>query len=86
MVRITSTELRNQFGHFGEIARREPVSITDQGSDGLVLLSAAEFERLKTLDTRQALYAWELPDDIAAALDAAQAPEWTARFDAERNE
>ena len=78
MVRVASAEVQEQFDRYGEIARREPVSITDHGRDALVLLSADEFERLKALDARKAFYAWELPDDLAAALEEAQAPAWTA--------
>lgn len=83
MVRVTYAEAQKQFGHFGEIARREPVSITNHGQDSLVLLSAAEFERLKALDTRKAYYAWELPNDMAAVLDKAEAPTATARYNVE---
>lgn len=54
------------------MAKREPVSITDRGRDSLVLLSADEFERLKALDARKAFYAWELPDDLAAAPNGAR--------------
>jgi prevent-host-death family protein len=83
MVRVTSAEVQKQFGRYGEIAQHEPVSITDHGRDSLVLLSADEFERLKALDERKAFYAWELPDDLAAALEKAEAPGWTSRYDTE---
>lgn len=83
MVKVTSAEAQKQFGRYGEIAQREPVSITNHGRESLVLLSAAEYARLKALDTRKAHYAWELPDDLLKALDEAEAPAWTARFDGE---
>ncbi|MSP81429.1 MAG: type II toxin-antitoxin system Phd/YefM family antitoxin [Alphaproteobacteria bacterium] len=83
MVTVTSAEFQKQFGRFRELAQREPVAITNHGRESLVLISADEFKRLKELDTRRAYYAWELPDDLAQALDTAAAPDWTARFDRE---
>ena len=37
----------------------------------------------KALDTREALYAWELPQDLARALETAEPPAFTAKFDNE---
>jgi len=61
----------------------EPVSVTHNGRESLVVLSADEFKRLKALDTREALYAWELPQDLADALETAEPPAFTAQFDHE---
>jgi PHD/YefM family antitoxin component YafN of YafNO toxin-antitoxin module len=83
MVRVTSAELQRYFGRFRDRALREPVSVTHHGRDSLVLLSADEFARLKSLDSRQALYAWELSQDALADLAASvPAAECTA-FDDE---
>ena len=57
--------------------------MTHRGRESLVVLSAGEFRRLKALDARQALYAWELPEDLAEALDESQPPAFTAQFDHE---
>lgn len=83
MVTVTSADLRKQFGRCRELALKEPVSVTHHGRESLVVLSADEFRRLKALDTRQALYAWELPDDLAKALEEAEPPAFTAKFDPE---
>lgn len=83
MVTITSADLRKQFGRCRELALKEPVSVTHHGRESLVVLSADEFKRLKALDTRQAFYAWELPEDLAKALEEAEPPAFTARFDHE---
>jgi prevent-host-death family protein len=83
MVTITSADLRKQFGRCREIALKEPVSVTHHGRESLVVLSADEFKRLKALDTRQALYAWELPEELAKALEEAEPPVFTAQFDHE---
>jgi hypothetical protein len=57
--------------------------VAHHGRESLVVLSAGEFRRLKSLDDRQALYAWELPDDVAAALGDAEAPDFTRQFNDE---
>lgn len=83
MVTVTSEDLRKQFGRCRELALKEPVSVTHHGHESLVVLSADEFKLLKALDTRQALYAWELPEDLAKVLEEAEPPAFTAQFDPE---
>lgn len=83
MVTITSAELQKQFGRYRELALRAPVSVTHHGRESLVVLSADEYKRLKALDTRQALHAWELPDDLVRALEVAEPPAHTAEHDHE---
>jgi prevent-host-death family protein len=83
MVTITSSDLRKQFDRYRELALKEPVSVTHHGHESLVVLSVDEFKRLKALDTRQALYAWELPEDLAKALEQAEPPAFAAQFDHE---
>ena len=74
MVTITSAELQKQFGRYREMALREPVSVTHHGRESLVVMSADEFKRLKALDTRRAVHPWELPDDLAEALETVEPP------------
>ena len=69
MVRVSAGELQKQFGTYSEKAQREPVTITKHGRDSLVLISASAYERLKSMDTRKAYYAWELPDDVVEAME-----------------
>ena len=83
MVTVTSADLRKQFGRCRELALKQPVSVTHHGRESLVVLSVDEFKRLKALDTRQALYAWELPEELANALEEAEPPAFTAQFDRE---
>lgn len=83
MPAITSAELQKKFGLYREKALKEPVSVTHHGRESLVLLAADEYKRLKALDTRQALYVWELPDDMQAALETARPPAASAQFDDE---
>jgi prevent-host-death family protein len=81
MVKVTSAEMQKRFGQYSELAQREPVSITNHGRESLVLMSAAEFQRLKALDTRNAYYAHEIPEHLAEALEKAEPPGWTADLD-----
>ncbi|MGV3551900.1 type II toxin-antitoxin system prevent-host-death family antitoxin [Rhizobium sp.] len=83
MVKITAAELQKQFGRYREVAIREPVSVTHHGRDSLVILSAKEYRRLKALDRAKAVHPWELPDDLAQALETASPPESTKQFDHE---
>ncbi len=50
MIKTTATEVRNNFGDYIERARREPVMIQRNGRGTVVLLDAAEYERLITLE------------------------------------
>lgn len=83
MVRVTAAELQKQFGRYRDLALREPVSVTHHGRESLVVLSAEEYKRLKSLDNRQALYAWELTDDDVDALAQARVPDEGKQFDHE---
>ena len=83
MVAISSAEFQRKFGRYKEVAQREPVSITSYGRESLVMLSAAEYRRLKALDTRVAQYAWEIPEGEIEALAATEPPEETTAFDHE---
>lgn len=80
MVTVTSAELQRHFGAVREQALREPVTITHHGRTSLVVLSADEFNRLKALDTRRHYYVWELPDELAAALEHVTPPAESMQF------
>ncbi len=62
MKTVTAVEMQRRFGKLREEAQRGPVGITNHGRESLVLLSAEEYRRLKSLD-RVAQYAWETPAD-----------------------
>lgn len=83
MVTITAAELQKQFGRYRDIALREPVSVTHHGRESLVVMSADEYKRLKSFDNRQALYAWELPEDAVKALAEVEIPDDGEQFDHE---
>ena len=75
MLRISSAELQRQFGLYSEKAQREPVTVTRHGRDSVVLMSIADYERLKSFDTREAYSVFDLPDDLAEATLAIDLPE-----------
>jgi prevent-host-death family protein len=81
MVTITAAELQKQFGRYRDIALREPVLVTHHGRESLVILSADEYKRLEALDTRQAFYTHELPDDMRAELEKGYQGEPTPHLD-----
>jgi PHD/YefM family antitoxin component YafN of YafNO toxin-antitoxin module len=81
--RVSSSEFLKSYGALSRRAQREPVTITNHGQDSLVLISAEEFKRLKSLDTRKAYYAWELPEELKEALEKAEPPARTAQYDQE---
>jgi len=83
MVTVTAADLQKQFGRYRDIAQREPVSVTHHGRESLVVLSADEYKRLKSLDQRRALFAWELSDQEDEALRGVEVPGDGARFDQE---
>lgn len=83
MVRITPAEMKGDFDRYRDLAQSEPVSVTEDGQDGFVILSVEEYARLKSYDQRVVLYPWELSGDDLAALEAVEIPEESVQFDHE---
>src|ERR1700675_1753875 len=52
MAMVTSAELQKNFGHYRKQAQAERVLVTQYGKPSVVMISAAEYERLKELDRR----------------------------------
>lgn len=50
---VPASEMKNRLGAYIEAAQAEPVVVERSGRPSVVLLSIAEFERLKTLEVRQ---------------------------------
>jgi hypothetical protein len=70
-IRVTASEFQKAFGAMSDTALREPVTITKQGRDHLVVLAADEYQRLKRRDRR--VHATnELPDAWMEATRNAQ--------------
>jgi prevent-host-death family protein len=81
-MRVTATEFQNAVGRFSDKALGEPVTITKQGRDHLVLLSAEEYARLRR-NGRSVGLAGEMSDEMLAAVMAAKAPDAALAFDHE---
>ena len=68
MTRVSASEFQKAFGALSDKALREPVAITKQGRDHLVVLSAVEYARLKRRD-RAVYAAGDLPDELLEAAE-----------------
>jgi PHD/YefM family antitoxin component YafN of YafNO toxin-antitoxin module len=51
-MRVTTAEFIKNYGTLADKALQEPVTITKNGRDRLVMVSAEEFERLKRRDRK----------------------------------
>lgn len=70
-MRVTTVEFIKGYGALADHALTEPVTITKNGRDRLVLLSAQEYERLRRRD-RRAILPEELTDAEITAIAAAE--------------
>jgi prevent-host-death family protein len=82
MVRVSSVEFQKNFGRYQDVALTQPVTITRNGRERTVVLSAAEYRRLKRRD-RRVMSASDFTDEDIAAIEAAETPAEAARFDRE---
>jgi PHD/YefM family antitoxin component YafN of YafNO toxin-antitoxin module len=82
MQTTTSGDFHRKIGYYQDRALVEPIMVTRNGRNRVVLISADEYHRLKKLD-RQALYVSELSDEELAAIAAAEVPAEYAHLDEE---
>jgi prevent-host-death family protein len=66
--RVTSAELVRNFGALSDAALTEPITITKNGRDRLVLLSEDEYQRL-THGERVARKTGDLNEDMVAIIE-----------------
>ena len=79
---FTSTEVAKRFGAIQQIVQTEPVCVQSHGRTQMVMLSPAEYERLRCQDRR--VYATDqLPLSLRAAIAAAKPSAEAAQFNAE---
>ena len=78
---VTSSEFQTRAGLYIEQAAKQPVIITRHARPVRVLIDFEEYERLKSLDTRQALFPQELSDDLARELETAEMDRRHAQLD-----
>jgi prevent-host-death family protein len=80
--RVTESEFQRAFGTITEQALRAPVTVTKDGRDHVVVVSAEEFARLKRRD-RQVGLAAELPEEWVEAVRRAKVPDEFVHLNAE---
>lgn len=73
MQSVRVSDLKQRLSEISDLARREPVSITEPGRVPLILLSATDYDRLRRLEERatRALATGDLPDETVAAMQSA---------------
>lgn len=81
-MRVTTAEFIKNYGSLADKALTEPLTITKNGRDRLVLVSADEYERLRRRD-RRAFRAEELTEAEIALISEAEVPTEYAFLDAE---
>jgi prevent-host-death family protein len=82
MITVSAAEFQRYFGRYQDEALTQPVVITRNGRERLVMISVDEYRRLRRSD-RQVLRAGELSDADLAAIEETQAPESSKAFDDE---
>jgi prevent-host-death family protein len=81
-MRISSAEFLKNYGALTDAALGEPLTITRNGRDRLVLLSVEEYERLKRRD-RQVRRIEDFTAEEMAAIAKAEVPPEFAHLDEE---
>lgn len=81
-MRVTTAEFIKRYGALADRALNEPVTITKNGRDRLVLLSVDEYARLKRRD-RRAIAAEELTEAELELIASAEVPAEHGDLDAE---
>ncbi len=81
-MRVSTADFIKHYSTLADRALAEPVTITKHGRDRLVMMSAAEYERLKKRD-RQVFQSVDLPDSVLELIAAAEVPAEFSHLDAE---
>lgn len=81
-MRVTTAEFIKNYGSLADKALVEPVTITKNGRDRLVVVSAEEYGRLARRD-RRVVQPEDLTDEQAALIAKAEVPAEHAHLDAE---
>jgi PHD/YefM family antitoxin component YafN of YafNO toxin-antitoxin module len=82
MVRVSASEYSKNVGRYQDIALVEPVTVTRNGRDRTVTISAEEYHRLKRRD-REVLTLDDFTEDDLRAIRDAKPPHEAADFDHE---
>ena len=77
---VITAELMREWGRLADTAMVEPVTVTRDGHDHLVVISAEEYARLKRRD-RRVLRTEELTEGEIQVISRAEPPAETAQLD-----
>jgi prevent-host-death family protein len=85
---VASHDVAKAFGRYQDEALSEqPIAVTRYGRPSVVILSFAEYERLRSGGSskarREVMRASEIPDDLLQAIGTAEASEEARAFDHE---
>ena len=81
-MKVSTAEFIKNYGTLADRALIEPVTITKNGRDRLVVISAEEYARLSRRD-RRVIRAEDLTDEEIAAIASAEVPSEYAHLDDE---
>ena len=81
-MKVSTAEFIKNYGSLADQALKEPVTITKNGRDRLVVLSAEEYARLKRRD-RRVVRTGDLGDEDVALIAKAEVPAEHAHLDEE---
>lgn len=84
-MRVSTADFIKNYGALADQALSEPVTITKNGRDRLVVMSAAEYARLKGRD-RRVMRAEHFNEEELALLEVSEAPAEYAYLDKELDE
>ncbi|HTU88735.1 MAG TPA: type II toxin-antitoxin system Phd/YefM family antitoxin [Gemmataceae bacterium] len=82
METVSSGEFQRKIGHYQDRALVEPVTITNNGRERLVMMSVEEYRRLKRRD-RQVMTLDDFTEEDLEALRNAEPPAEAAAFNHE---
>jgi prevent-host-death family protein len=82
MVRVPATEFQKNVGRYSDVALTRPVTVTRNGRDRTVMVSAAEYQRLKRRD-REVLGLDDFTETDLAAIRATEPSAKARKFDPE---
>ena len=64
MTTVTASEFQKNFGAFKETAQREPVKITSNGRESVVLISAASYAEYEQFKKQKYAYGGEVTEEF----------------------
>lgn len=65
---ISATDFKNRVGRYIDQAAKAPIYITRHDRPVRVLVDIDEYERLRSYDTREVFYPYELSDELKVEL------------------